>query len=65
MDSFDAPTWNKIVQTGLEKVLDPEDMDGDTVPFVGWFDKWAKSDGSSDVASSDSSTSCFCPYNKK
>jgi len=51
---FDGPTWNKLVQTGLEKVLDPEDMDGETVPFAEWFDEWV---GSSDVASSDSSTS--------
>jgi len=54
---FDAPTWNRLVQTGLEKVLDPEDMDGDIVPFADWLDEWTKSDGSSDVASPDSSTS--------
>jgi len=51
---FDASTWNKLVQTGLEKVLDPEDMDGETVPFADLFDEWV---GSSDVASPDSSTS--------
>jgi len=51
---FDGPTLNRLVQTGLEKVLDPEDMDGETVPFADWFDEWV---GSSDVASPDSSTS--------
>jgi len=51
---FDRPTWNRLVQTGLEKVLDPEDIDGETVPSADWFDEWV---GSSDVASKDSSTS--------
>jgi len=51
---FDDLTWNKLTQTGLEKAPDPEDMDGETVPFAGWFDEWVRS---SDVTSEDSLTS--------
>jgi hypothetical protein len=56
-DLFDAATWNTLVQSGYENILDPEDVHGETVPFSDWFDDWIASDGTSDVAPIDSSTS--------
>jgi len=36
-DKFDAATWASLIQSGYEKVLDPEDVDGNVVPFSDYF----------------------------
>ena len=56
-DKFDAATWASLIQSGYEKVLDPEDVDGNVVPFSDWYDDWITTDGTPDVTSTDSSPS--------
>ena len=40
--------WNRLLQSGYEKILDPEDLSGNVIPLSEWFDDWIQTDGASD-----------------